>query len=44
MGALLSFIFFPFLSLLAIIATFRAGKILMKIINGLFNRIEDKFS
>jgi hypothetical protein len=42
MGAFLSFLFFPFLSLLAIVATFRAGRIILKALASLFDRIEDR--
>ena len=39
--ALLSMIFFGFLSVCAVVACLRAGKLVVKAINGLFDKIED---
>ena len=40
--SILSFIFFGFLSVVAVVGCVRAGKLLVKAINGLFDRIEDR--
>lgn len=40
--SILSFIFFGFLSVVAFVGCIRAGKLLVKAINGLFDRIEDR--
>ena len=40
--SILSFIFFGFLSVVAVVGCVRAGKLLVRAINGLFDRIEDR--
>ena len=40
--AFLSMIFFGFLSVCSVVACLRAGKLVVKAINGLFDKIEDK--
>lgn len=39
----LSFIFFGFVSICAIVAFFRSGKIVFRIINSAFDKIEERF-
>jgi hypothetical protein len=41
--SLLGMVFFGFLSVCALVACWRCGKILIRAINGLFDKIEDKF-
>lgn len=40
--SILSFIFFGFLSVVAVVACVRTGKLMVRAINGLFDRIEEK--
>ena len=42
--SILSFIFFVFLSAVAVVGCVRAGKLAVRAINGLFDKIEDKIS
>ncbi len=39
---ILSFIFFGFLSVVAVVGCVRAGKLLVRAINALFDKIEEK--
>lgn len=41
--SVLSFIFFMFLGVIAIVVCARMGKIVVKAINHMFDKIEDKF-
>ena len=41
--SVLSFIFFGFLSVVAVVGCVRALKLVIKAMNGLFDKIEDKF-
>lgn len=40
--SILSFIFFGFLSAVAVVGCFRTGKLMVRAINGLFDKIENK--
>lgn len=40
----LSLIFFTFLGICAVVACFRSGKVVIRMINNVFDKIEDKFS
>lgn len=41
---ILSFIFFGFLSVVAVVGCIRAGKLLVRAVNALFDKIEDKIN
>lgn len=40
--SILSFIFFGFLRVVAVVGCIRCGKLMIRAINGLFDKIEDK--
>lgn len=42
--SILSFIFFGFLSVVAVVGCVRCAKLMIRALNGLFDKIEDKIS